>query len=78
MLGLVLTCALSTICGHSFSAAAIQEYIKNARACPASGCRKMLTMAVLKYDKDLEKKVKIAARQRRRQEEHSDDGEVVE
>ncbi|KAI6044813.1 hypothetical protein EDC04DRAFT_264366 [Pisolithus marmoratus] len=72
----------SKVCGHSFSGAAIQEYLQKARAdgiaCPAAGCKKRLTMAVLRLDKDLEKKIKIAARQRQRQAEDSDDGEVIE
>ncbi|KAG6336055.1 hypothetical protein ID866_3028 [Astraeus odoratus] len=72
----------SKICGHSFSEAAIREFLKNPKAggtpCPAAGCTKRLTMAVIQPDKDLEKKVKIAARKRQRQEEDSDDGEVIE
>lgn len=72
----------SKVCGHSFSGAAIQEYLQKARAdgiaCPAAGCKKRLTMAMLRSDKDLEKKIKIAARQRQRRAEDSDDGEVVE
>ncbi|KAI6122486.1 hypothetical protein EDD16DRAFT_1691819 [Pisolithus croceorrhizus] len=72
----------SKVCGHSFSGAAIQEYLQKARedgiACPAAGCKKRLTMAMLRPDKDLEKKIKIAARQRQRRAEDSDDGEVIE
>ncbi|KAL4073236.1 hypothetical protein V8B97DRAFT_203425 [Scleroderma yunnanense] len=72
----------SKICGHSFSGATIQEYLKKARtdgiSCPAAGCTKRLTMAVLQRDKDLEKKVKLAERKRQRQEEDSDDAEVIE
>ncbi|KAI6147499.1 hypothetical protein BKA82DRAFT_139549 [Pisolithus tinctorius] len=72
----------SKVCGHSFSGDAIQEYLQRARAdgiaCPAAGCKKRLTMAVLRPDKDLEKKIKIAARQRQRLAEDSDDGEVIE
>ncbi|KIM65946.1 hypothetical protein SCLCIDRAFT_424609 [Scleroderma citrinum Foug A] len=72
----------SKVCGHSFSGAVIQDYLKKAGkdgiSCPAAGCTKRLTMAALKHDKDLEKKVRIAERNRQRQEEDSDDAEVIE
>lgn len=74
--------ASSKVCGHSFSGAVIQDYLKKAGkdgiSCPAAGCTKRLTMAALKHDKDLEKKVRIAERNRQRQEEDSDDAEVIE
>ncbi|KAH7885351.1 hypothetical protein F5I97DRAFT_1884716 [Phlebopus sp. FC_14] len=71
----------SSVCGHSYSAAAIQDYLRGAdtggRPCPAAGCNKRLTMTLVAPDKDLEKRVKIALR-RRQQDEDSDEGEVVE
>ncbi|KAN0087448.1 hypothetical protein V8E55_006069 [Tylopilus felleus] len=73
----------STICGHSYSRAAIQEYMKKAGrtgvSCPASGCNERITMDHLKLDKELEKRVKIATRRQRQQEESEDDvDEVIE
>ncbi|KAH0831931.1 zinc-finger of the MIZ type in Nse subunit-domain-containing protein [Lanmaoa asiatica] len=73
----------STVCGHSYSRAAIQEFLKRAqygKPCPASGCNKRITMDDLKADKALEKRVKIAARrqQRREEEDLEDDDEVIE
>lgn len=73
----------STICGHSYSRAAIQEFLKwagrDGKSCPTSGCNKRITMDHLKVDKELEKRVKIAARrQQRQQEESQDDDEVIE
>lgn len=74
----------STVCGHSYSRAAIQEFLKRAgrdgKPCPASGCNKRITMDHLKADKELEKRVKIAARRQQRQEEESqeDEDEVIE
>ncbi|KAG8214475.1 hypothetical protein J3R82DRAFT_9528 [Butyriboletus roseoflavus] len=74
----------STVCGHSYSRAAIQEFLKWAgrvgKSCPASGCNKQITMDDLKVDKELEKRVKIAARRQQRQQEESqeDEDEVVE
>ena len=74
----------SKTCGHSYSRAAIQDFLKmagrNGKACPASGCNKRITMDDLKVDKELEKRIKIVARRQRRQEEESeeDDDEVIE
>ncbi|EGN92140.1 hypothetical protein SERLA73DRAFT_99710 [Serpula lacrymans var. lacrymans S7.3] len=73
----------SQICGHSFSANAIREFLGNtrkAKKCPASGCNKEISLGDLKPDKELEKKVKIAARRLRREEDDSDEDvdEVIE
>lgn len=38
----------------------------------------MITMSDLAYDKTLEKKVKLAERRAQRQQENSDDDEVIE
>lgn len=69
------------MCGHSFSAAAIREYLGPnkhiKKKCPASGCNQMFCQNDLKVDKELEKKAKNAARRERMREDDSD-GEVVE
>ncbi|KAF9242585.1 hypothetical protein BU15DRAFT_86778 [Melanogaster broomeanus] len=71
----------SQVCGHSYSGAAIQDYLKkagvNGKPCPTSGCNKRITMDQLQPDKDLEKRVKMAARRQRTSSEDSD-GEVIE
>ncbi|KIJ64447.1 hypothetical protein HYDPIDRAFT_28392 [Hydnomerulius pinastri MD-312] len=71
----------SEVCKHSYSEVAIRDYLKSARGgkpCPASGCNNKITMDQLKADKDLEKRVKLAARRAQRQEEDSDADEVIE
>ncbi|KIK86881.1 hypothetical protein PAXRUDRAFT_152549 [Paxillus rubicundulus Ve08.2h10] len=72
----------SQICGHSYSKAAIQDYLRragmNGKSCPASGCHKQITMDQLQPDKDLEKRVKLAARRQQRRNEDSDADEVIE
>ncbi|KAI9449293.1 hypothetical protein HD554DRAFT_2208232 [Boletus coccyginus] len=74
----------SKVCGHSYSRAAIQEYLKGARGyglpCPTSGCNQRITMDHLQVDKELEKRIKIAVRRQRRQQEseEDDDDEVIE
>ncbi|KAF8133644.1 hypothetical protein EV363DRAFT_1448333 [Boletus edulis] len=72
----------STLCGHSYSRAAIQEFLRAGRTgqlCPASGCNKRITMDQLRVDKELEKRIKIAMRRlRQREESEEDDDEVIE
>ena len=74
----------STVCGHSYSRAAIQDFLKRSgrdgKACPASGCNKRITMDSLRADKELEKRIKIAARKQRQraESEEDDDDEVIE
>ncbi|KIJ17689.1 hypothetical protein PAXINDRAFT_111190 [Paxillus involutus ATCC 200175] len=72
----------SQVCGHSYSRAAIQDYLKRAgmdgKSCPASGCNKRITMDQLQPDNDLEKRVKMAARRQQRRDEDSDADEVIE
>jgi len=67
----------SSVCGHSFSATAIRDYLGTSRVtkkkCPASGCNKWFSQSDLKSNKDLEKRVKAAARRLRAQEEDDDD-----
>jgi SUMO ligase MMS21 Smc5/6 complex component len=73
----------SKLCGHSYSRAAIQDFLKRAgrKSCPASGCNKWITMDDLIVDKELEKRIKIVARRQQRQEESEnddDDDNVIE
>ncbi|TDL23191.1 hypothetical protein BD410DRAFT_858350 [Rickenella mellea] len=77
----------STVCGHSFSATSIKEYLGGNRSakkkCPATGCNKMFGTSDLQEDKALEKKVKAWERRERRKaaEAGSDDdaaSEVIE
>lgn len=71
-------------CGHSFSAAAIQEYLGSnpttRKKCPTSGCNVVLAMKDLKPNKELAKKAREAARRERMREEERDDDndEVIE
>ncbi|TCD70538.1 hypothetical protein EIP91_002884 [Steccherinum ochraceum] len=73
----------STVCNHSFSENAIMDYLgqKSSVECPASGCKKMLSRAVLHENKALAKAARDAARRERAREESdegSDDDEVIE
>jgi E3 SUMO-protein ligase NSE2 len=76
-----LTYARSTVCGHSFSGAAIRDYLgssKNAKKeCPATGCKQMICRSDLQDDKDLTKRVKAAMR-RLEATQDSDGDEVIE
>ncbi|RPD62427.1 hypothetical protein L226DRAFT_611006 [Lentinus tigrinus ALCF2SS1-7] len=70
-------------CGHSYSAAAIRAYLGPSRTrykdCPATGCRKQICLNDLEEDKVLARRAKEAARRERAREEDSDDdGEVIE
>ena len=67
-------------CGHSYSAAAIRDYLRGgAKQCPATGCNKMLVLSDLEVDKGLAKRAKEAARRERAREEDSgDDDDVIE
>ena len=74
---------LRKLCGHSYSAEAIREYLGPSRTrykdCPATGCRKQICLNDLEVDKDLARRAKEAARRERAREEDSDDdGEVIE
>lgn len=79
-----LTLALRRkLCGHSYSAASIREYLNvrgGRKECPAAGCHKMISMSDLVQDKELAKKAKDAARRERMREEDSDEdeGDVIE
>lgn len=75
--------ASRTECGHSFQASAIREFLKHSRTarekCPTSGCNAIISMDKLKPNKELAKKAKDAARRERMREEDSDeDGDVIE
>lgn len=67
-------------CGHSYSAAAIRDYLRGgSKQCPATGCNKMLVLSDLEVDKGLAKRAKEAARRERAREEDSeDDDDVIE
>ncbi|RDX53325.1 hypothetical protein OH76DRAFT_1399223 [Lentinus brumalis] len=70
-------------CGHSYSAFAIKEYLgpnrTKSKECPATGCHKLICLNDLQEDKDLARRAKEAARRERAREEDSDDdGEVIE
>ncbi|EMD39937.1 hypothetical protein CERSUDRAFT_132615 [Gelatoporia subvermispora B] len=72
----------SSVCGHSFSAVAIKEYLKYNRTakkqCPASGCKQYISLGDLEPDKDLAKKVKDAARRQRMRDSDDDAEEIIE
>ncbi|KII86942.1 hypothetical protein PLICRDRAFT_43627 [Plicaturopsis crispa FD-325 SS-3] len=71
----------STLCEHSFSKKAIIDYIRGSGGevtCPTSGCKKVLTLGVVKPNKDLEKRVKAVVRRQQRQAEDSGDEDVIE
>ncbi|OBZ71434.1 E3 SUMO-protein ligase nse2 [Grifola frondosa] len=72
----------SSVCGHSFSAGAIREFLgpnKNSKKkCPASGCNQYLNIGDLHPDKELARRARDAARREQAREEDSDEEEVVE
>ena len=72
----------SKLCGHSYSAAAIREYLGRGgrKQCPATGCNKMLALSDLDVDDELARRAKEAARRERAREsdDDDDDGEVIE
>ncbi|CDO71464.1 hypothetical protein BN946_scf184909.g58 [Trametes cinnabarina] len=72
----------SKVCGHSYSANAIKEYLGNSKTrskeCPATGCKKQISLAVLEPNRELAKRAKEAARRERAREEDSGDEEVIE
>ncbi|KAI1789617.1 zinc-finger of the MIZ type in Nse subunit-domain-containing protein [Ganoderma leucocontextum] len=71
----------SKLCGHSYSAAAIREYLGRggSKQCPATGCNKMLVLSDLEVDKGLAKRAKEAARRERaREDDDDDDDDVIE
>ncbi|TBU43587.1 hypothetical protein BD309DRAFT_864000 [Dichomitus squalens] len=71
----------SKLCGHSYSAAAIREYLGKGgrKECPATGCKKMLALSDLEADPALAKRAKEAARRERaRESDEDDDAEVIE
>ncbi|KIP08108.1 hypothetical protein PHLGIDRAFT_127242 [Phlebiopsis gigantea 11061_1 CR5-6] len=72
----------SNVCGHSFAADAIREYLhdKPRQTCPNAGCNQMITLGDLKPNKALAKKAREADRRQRMREEEdeSDDDNVIE
>lgn len=67
-------------CKHSFSGVAIREYLaRGVRRCPATGCNKNITLADLKTDKALERRVKDHARREvMRAEDEVVDAEIID
>ncbi|KAF5360750.1 hypothetical protein D9756_004758 [Leucocoprinus leucothites] len=71
----------SSVCGHSFSAAAIRSTFRSPSAlnkCPAAGCNKSFRLVDCKPNKDLAKKVKAYKRRMEKERELSDAEEVVD
>jgi len=70
----------SKVCKHSYSGAAIREYLsRGVKKCPATGCNKKITLADLKEDKALERKVKEHTRRAAMRAEDEDvDAEVID
>ncbi|KAF9454742.1 hypothetical protein P691DRAFT_194209 [Macrolepiota fuliginosa MF-IS2] len=71
----------STVCGHSFSGAAIRATFRTPSAlnkCPAAGCAKSFRLADCKSDKGLAKRVKAHKRRMEREQEDSDAEEVID
>lgn len=69
-----------TVCGHSYSGEAIRASFRGGRPipCPAAGCRKQITLALLKPNNDLAKRVKAYERRLARQDDDSDADEVID
>lgn len=67
-------------CSHSFSGAAIREYLsRGAQKCPAAGCNKRITLADLKEDRTLERRIKEHARREAMRAEDEDvDAEIID
>ena len=67
-------------CKHSFSGAAIREYLaRGVRKCPATGCNKKIALADLKVDKALERRAKDHARREiMRAEDEEVDAEIID
>lgn len=67
-------------CKHSFSGAAIREYLAlGTKKCPATGCNKKITMADLKSDKALERRARDHARREAMRAEDEDvDAEIID
>lgn len=67
-------------CKHSFSGAAIREYLaRGVRKCPATGCNKKITLADLKTDKALERRARDHARREAMRAEDEDvDAEIID
>lgn len=83
VLPLISTLNDRKVCGHSFSAKAIREYLGGSRTarkvCPTAGCNKVISMGDLEENRDLKRKAENAARRERmRAEEEDEDADVVE
>ncbi|KAG8737838.1 hypothetical protein FRC10_007765 [Ceratobasidium sp. 414] len=60
-----------TVCGHTFSADGIKEFLKGKTSdrCPGTGCNQHISMSVLKLDKGIQKKAIAAKRRAEKNEE---------
>ena len=69
------------LCGHSYDATALRSMLRGGtKDCPASGCRKKISMSDCRPDPELAKKAKAYARRmaRHEEDEHSEAEEVIE
>ena len=68
------------VCNHSFSRASIREYLsRGPKGCPATGCNKKISLADLKDDKALERRVREHARREAMRAEDEDvDAEIID
>jgi len=82
LIATLFSLAHSRLCHHSFSEAAIRDFLGPSRTlakkCPASGCTRKICLNDLQPDKSLEKRVKAAEKRMQRHEEDSDGDEVIE
>ncbi|KAG8720679.1 hypothetical protein FRC08_018522 [Ceratobasidium sp. 394] len=69
----------STVCGHTFSAEGIRDFLKgkDSDKCPGTGCNQRISMSVLKLDRGIQKKA-IAAERRAKNKEAQTDSEIDE
>ena len=69
------------LCGHAYDATSIRDFLgRSSKECPATGCRKQITLSDLEQDKELAKRA-TRRRMREREEEDRDsvdDEEVIE
>ncbi|KAG9087341.1 hypothetical protein FS749_002986 [Ceratobasidium sp. UAMH 11750] len=68
----------STVCGHTFSAEGIKEFLKGKSSdkCPGTGCNQRISMSVLKLDRGIQKKSIAAKRRAEQNEEGETDSDI--
>ncbi|KAG8719519.1 hypothetical protein FRC08_002646 [Ceratobasidium sp. 394] len=68
----------STVCGHTFSAEGIKEFLKGKSSdkCPGTGCNQRISMSVLKLDKGIQKKAVAAKRRAEENQEGDTDSDI--